>query len=885
MPDRPPFRWSASSLAVSVFGVLLLVGKLVVDRRPVALAATPLVRRQLFIDADGVSWEAFQYARSRGLFQRFTRSARMIAPYPSMSHSSWTDIVGTNAAFGRRGRLPTVEARWFDFDAIRVMDDPREVIARQAAPHNYMRAFDTFFDPLLEPLMYFPCTRLFDRELEETERDILDGFTGERYHAYVSGTDAMAHTHKNDLHAFLVQFDAMLIRVLRALEARGPPVDVWLVSDHGNAGAFREGAAESYLTPVSMDPAIARAGLVRRDSGSVMASNDIAVVTIALASMVNIYFADLTKRADFAREVVAERGVAPASPTPIYSPDVPDVTVVLAPGIYGELFNGELWQRGLRAIRTTLGVRTLTLPLDGRCSASYNAVVARTALQRDRERRAARGCARPRYLFIGYSKGGIDLSEALARDSAVVRSGGVALVTLATPHLGSAVAERSALPAGLLSWASRTPLPAACAQENAAPSLFETTRRQFLADHGPTLARRLPIFTLAFTADVFTAHPWMQITKRIGQFTEPNDGVVSVRAAQLPPSLPSVALGTVSADHIAGITASTFPQEALFEAIVITRNELGVLDAGARSGWERALREYQPPLGAGRDERAPSFARDTRAPTPLPGGTGDWTPQRTFRLLEANKTPERDIPPLTRDKYPDGFVFRCDQRDMLAFRREYAFVYDAGNGGTEGNLRNGFSIVSDPGASTGRVCQFATATSAIKMTTVALRFRPAEYPRLGVRVRVQENVRGVDPSRAKQGVNDAAFKLWFVVRDTRSGKGADRKATRLFGYTWNAPNSKRQLPPVDTLLEAHSSRRSLMVTSLPEAWLITIGDPSAERAWQSIERDLAADLARTWPSVPTSAWEIVGITVQSDSDASRGRTLVHLDSIGIAPRK
>ena len=111
-----------------------------------------------------------------------------------------------------------------------------------------------------------------------------------------------------------------------------------------------------------------------------------------------------------------------------------------------------------------------------------------------------------------------------------------------------------------------------------------------------------------------------------------------------------------------------------------------------------------------------------------------------------------------------------------------------------------------------------------------------------------------------------------MVADTRPGA---KDATRLFGYTWNAATRDGVRPANDTLLEAVSSRRSLVVTTLPEAWLIAIGAAGAE--WQEITRDLVADLRRAYPGVPLDAFEVVGITIQSDSDESRGTTDVYLD--------
>ncbi|MBL0173045.1 MAG: DUF3047 domain-containing protein [Gemmatimonadaceae bacterium] len=1272
------------SWLVSILGIALLLGSALTARQP-STRHVATGRRQLFLAVDGVGWEAFSREKANGLFKRFRHASRMIAPYPTMSHPSWTEIIGTQRAFGERGRLPTVEARWFDLDAMRVFDDPRQVIARQASPYNYMRAFDTFFDPLIEPLMYFPGRRLFDRELEETERAILDGFTGERFNAYISGTDAMAHTHKDDLHAFLGQLDAMIERVVTTLDARGDSVDVWMVSDHGNVGAFAEGEAESYLTPVSMNPAIRRAGLVRRDTGTVLDSNDVSVVTIALASMVNLYFPDLSKRRRFADEVLRERGVTlvtwmdvadgertivvraadggeaavrwrvagdgrsweytyrartgnplaipdsltsretvrwvpdsvarhasidgpwpdalhrlvataekrvenapdlivnladgfahdgdfgrtvrmvrthgsmsaratfgivaststqlphdvradevidamrvtprqllrqadwlhplnpdsvvraqvlaspqvatrhadhsadadflrrarpvvqsigyfdwtrlrglqglvpssadspgtlnagfdwkdvqkrlskvdvlqglargvdtllaladsldpaklddrlrtaadqvrgipelmplaglyddwdrrrtrgtqslkagggagirtaamlswtlpfflqasldfpetdsvldsrdrpfardwrraqaarvradperlmgrsrlaatlfsqvfaerslwqrvePAAIPLLYDPELSGITVVLVPGIYGELFDGEIWQRGLHAVRERLGVRTMSVRVDGRCSSTINASTLLRGLRDDTRRRIERGYARPRYLLIGYSKGGVDATEALLADSVFAHQQVAALVTIATPHLGSPVAERAELPASLVRWASRDTIPTACATDGSAPSLYPATRRAFWGEFGDQVGERTRLFSLALTSDVHDAHPWMKLTKQVGQFTEPNDGVVALSASRFPADVPSVDLGSVRGDHIAGITASAFPQEAFLESVVITLGELGALDSTSDAAWATAQRDWRHSAGRQRAAAtiAPPFATSLRARAPLPGGSAGWTPQATFRLLEASSQQDRGIRTMMLQSHPDGLILHCDQRDLGEFRREYEFIYDAGNGGREGDLLNGFSIVADKGATTGRACHLATQESAIKMTTVSLRFRPVEYPSLSMRLRVPVNVRGVDPGVRRRGASDAAFKLWFVVVDKRPGVP---NATRLFGYTWNAADRDGLRPKDGSFLEAVSSRRSLVVTTLPEAWLVAIGAEKTGDAWQQITRDLAADLRKAYPNVPTDALEVVGITIQSDSDESKGKTEVYLDEIAFRPR-
>src|SRR5690606_7198008 len=103
-------------------------------------------------------------------------------------------------------------------------------------------------------------------------------------------------------YSYLQRLDATLTRIVDSLESRDSTTRVWIVSDHGNAGGFVEGEREQYLTPVSMRDAATRAGLTMRDSGTVTGQDEVAIVTIALASMINAYFPDLSKRRAFAVE-------------------------------------------------------------------------------------------------------------------------------------------------------------------------------------------------------------------------------------------------------------------------------------------------------------------------------------------------------------------------------------------------------------------------------------------------------------------------------------------------------------------------------------------------------------------------------------------------------
>ncbi|WP_434478864.1 hypothetical protein [Gemmatimonas sp.] len=311
-------------------------------------------------------------------------------------------------------------------------------------------------------------------------------------------------------------------------------------------------------------------------------------------------------------ELLAERAltrrVDGATVPLLYDAPLRDVTVVYAPGIFGELFDREIWQRAVRSVRERLGVRIVNAGTDGRCSARDNATMLLSTLKRDTERRLSRGYPTPRYLIIGYSKGGVDASEALLRDHALAEQQVIALVTIATPHGGSPVAERADISDEFLRLTTATPRAATCDTTRAIESLWPANRAAFWSGDGARLPTLVPLYSLSLASDMRAAHPWMKITKRLGRFSEENDGVVAISASRFPSSIPSVHLGTVAGDHIAARSASTFPQESVLESVLLTLNELGAFEPTAADAWRHLVAERRRWL---QSDRAVALAMTT----------------------------------------------------------------------------------------------------------------------------------------------------------------------------------------------------------------------------------------------------------------------------------
>ena len=1000
-----------------------------------AFAAPP--SKKLIFAIDGFSFSAFQKARKAGLFPDFNQAGRHIAPYPSMTEPSWTEIMGGKEVFGPKGNVGTIEAKYVDSGTLEIHDDPREVMTRYTAPTSFMRAFDYYLNPVLETMMYFPGDEVIKMELEDLEKEASEKLVDAAHtHAiiYVSEVDAIAHTQKDKLYPLLARLDQVIRKTKANYRAKGIAVETWMISDHGNVGAFQEGESERYLTEVELKSTAKRLGLRVIEAGKLSASNDIAIPVLALGSMGNVYFKDLSRRHTFAAAAASlpfvdlvtwlevegrTRSIAILSPSatvgappqearlyfssagysyvPIrgnplelpaslfsaqgstkyfsdaqffeasknsrfpdaafrltqlalkqvmnepdlvvnlkdgycfkgnlsalvkmvrthgsmssgsslglvasdradaripshirtaqvlnvvgispqdafhnvselfetssglmalrkpeaikkglltrmseYTPDllfrrfgkiliqtmdwitpdevrdlektaikdyqkasaesgeaendsfistikkidfqsaishldqifqlrslisdekdpknissmvenriaktpglgplaklmqssggaqssisavqvdffrrslmkvysspyvineilnfpegdaVPDVrdhsraadwfykgkiamvndpdlafsnkartqtlfqdifeerklihdlspvtfpriydpnlskmanlTVVFVPGIYNELFDHEIFSKGLRSLQENLGVRVLYVDVDGRCDSGTNAQMILSQLKADTQLRHDRGYVTPRYMILGYSKGAVDVTEALLLDENFTRNQILGLMSIASPLQGTQIVESTELPPEITRDMILRPLPPACDTHGASRSVSRATREQFWTKNIEKLAKLTRFYSVSFASSVKDSHTWMKLCKTIAKFTGPNDGVVAVEKSKFPEAIRAVDFGTVSGDHLAGILASNFPQEAFLESVMISLYEIGALNSKITERWFQSASQKSDALMVGYYRRTlgqdllKSMGPIFMAPGPLAAPSGD----------------------------------------------------------------------------------------------------------------------------------------------------------------------------------------------------------------------------------------------------------------------
>jgi len=268
--------------------------------------------------------------------------------------------------------------------------------------------------------------------------------------------------------------------------------------------------------------------------------------------------------------------------------------VVVVPGAYGECFRhlADVFSDGLAHLATH-GYRTETIQVGGRSSSQHNAVQVRDAVL---GMTLAPG---ERLLLVGYSKGAVDVLEALARHPEIAPRV-AAMVSVAGAINGSPLAD--GLRDFYVTVAEKLPL-RGC--EDTGGGLFRSLRRAerlaFLAS--ATLPPSVRYFSLAgFAEGAGTSRLLEPMRRKLARLDPRNDGQLLWTDTVIPGA---TLLGYVRADHwaiampfsrtSAALTATVidrnaFPREVLLEAVVRTVEES--LRAG-RSGVE-GPRSAQP---------------------------------------------------------------------------------------------------------------------------------------------------------------------------------------------------------------------------------------------------------------------------------------------------
>lgn len=609
------------------------------------------------------------------------------------------------------------------------------------------------------------------------------------------------------------------------------------------------------------------------------------------------------------KEIDLEHRVYPTPMAKIYNTKPDDITVVYVPGIYNSIFDKEIFSLGLSALRDDYGLRVLQPPVESTCNSDVNGSIILNYLYQDLSDRVQRGHKAPRYLFISYSKGAVDTLDFFTKYPGFVSTYVMGMASVAAPLHGSSILNKSSLPFSVVSALSEGQAPEICKTEKSAEkSISPAAMDSFWRKNERMLTGLTRYFSLTFESSPEDSHVFMKATKMIAQFDEDNDGVVTVSSSKFPPRLQALDLGTVHADHLAGILSSNFNQKVFMKAIVQTMAELDIKNtnqnfawnskaiidvaSAGRSWWQGNAKPDIPYSNSWDLNRLmlppvndPASSYETQ--TKLPSSQLRYDP---YNIIDIQKMPDvlaaTPVSPATRQNMPNGIVMDYHHKNMVHFRMDHQFNYESRSPlGLDDNKEFGFVGAEFNGEPNWLFMR--SVNNSIRMTTMAYRFSPADFPNVDLKLAVTKDVVGADSIKGKTGKDDSPFQVWFTIRDGKANGDrtlVDAKNDKviLFGYYWGSP-VPGEVRPAGTIYENWYSNKNVVIVTLPEAKQLLLNNPDMLGKAQDYKRNLVEDLRRAFPNRRVEDMEIVAITLQHDSNDTGTSSEAYFKSLSFTP--
>lgn len=605
------------------------------------------------------------------------------------------------------------------------------------------------------------------------------------------------------------------------------------------------------------------------------------------------------------KENALEDKAYPLALTKVYNQKMKDTTIVYVPGIYNAIFDKEIFSIGLNAISDELGLRVLTAPVFSTCAAEINGAYLMKFLTADSLRRMKQGHPAPKYVILGYSKGAVDSLHALTQMPEWASKNIRALVSIGSPLQGSSIINKSDVPFEVVRALSNEKVPEVCETEKtASKSATPQALSKFWRKNKKSLIGLTRYFSLTFVSQPENSHIFMRATKLIGQFEEENDGVVTVSSSKFPSELGAVDLGTVEGDHLAGILASRFDQKGFMKAIINTLAELNVDSdvgnlawnakqiTGQESFWKKKeldqvfadngriyLRRITPSLSPINTQEVTSSyllnrqifpksndpADTYEVKTELPTNGLNYDPYNSLDVAKlADILGKAKVSPLDPKTTPNGIDMTFHHQHIVEFRMDHQMNYESRSPeGCDDNDAYGL-------APTENGMLMRSKNNSIRLTTMAYRFRAADFPQMDLGLQVNDGVEGSDPVKNGSGKDDSAFQLWFTIRvkNSTGDRSLLNKATDqviLFGYYWGDQLQGAHRKAGD-IFENYYSNKNVVVATLPYAKQLLLNNPEDLGKDKTYKRNLLNDLQKAFPELNAKEMEIIGMTLQHDSN-------------------
>lgn len=283
----------------------------------------------------------------------------------------------------------------------------------------------------------------------------------------------------------------------------------------------------------------------------------------------------------------------------------------------------------------------------------------------------------------------------------------------------------------------------------------------------------------------------------------------------------------------------------------------------------------------------PVIPESTRTPSAPPSNELGYSDEMRLNLrnLEAFIS-GKSVTPVTRSSHPEGFSFVYDHASSMEFRSEFQLSFeDCAPADADDHAVSGWETIVKDNKVWGKL---ASENSSIRLTTYSWRFLAGEYPELDLELQVNDDVEGADVLFGGSGKDDSAFQLWFTFRVLDPSKkreylSADEKMMTI-GYYFGDEIAGANLE-VNQIYKNYFSEKDFVVARLPAASqkLIGIGKDMMGRPILS-KHNIADDIRKAYPDVDPEKAEIVAITIQHDSNDTKGKSEALFRSLSLRPK-
>jgi hypothetical protein len=276
-----------------------------------------------------------------------------------------------------------------------------------------------------------------------------------------------------------------------------------------------------------------------------------------------------------------------------------------------------------------------------------------------------------------------------------------------------------------------------------------------------------------------------------------------------------------------------------------------------------------------------------RTPTSPPANELGYDEDFRIKVRELDKfISGKRVVPVSHLTHPQGFSFIYDHASSSEFRNEYQFSFeDSAPPDADDNQQSGWETVVMGDKVWGKL---ASANSSIRLSTYSWRFKPSDFPDLGIEIQVNDDVDGADVLYGGSGKDDSAFQLWFTFRILDDNKNReylhhDEKMMTI-GYYFGdeIPGKDLQL---NGIYKNYYSEKDFVIAKLPAAKqkLIGLGKEMLGKVLSS-QHNLLEDIRASYPEIDASKAEIVAITIQHDSNDTKGKSEAFFHSIELRPQ-